>query len=303
MSDVPVWNCEFATLPAGADRPRTAADDIGNLTVGAKFMMKCHGDIAVTWDQTAPHFAFAKGDEQYSLYLLKVMRQDPNDAQYLVTAYKAGEHAPEYVRVLQGVKDAEKGFEFSKPKWAVKSVLDPKQPPQPYGPFGPWNLHMPLWFMISLLIFAALAIFLIVRKARKMGQRKRMLEELKLHATAMPPLHQFYRDARQLRRRLHTLKESSELQQISQDLDKNFRLFVLRRFQIPTLQWSNRAILEDLRRRHRKIYRASGEPLKKTLRELDKLKARAVMEPQDVEQLYRMSLDTAEKLENAGGRA
>jgi hypothetical protein len=130
-----------------------------------------------------------------------------------------------------------------------------------------------------------------------------MLEELKLHATAMPPLHQFYRDARQLRRRLHTLKESSELQQISQDLDKNFRLFDLRRFQIPTLQWSNRAILEDLRRRHRKIYRASGEPLKKTLRELDKLKARAVMEPQDVEQLYRMSLDTAEKLENAGGRA
>jgi hypothetical protein len=164
-------------------------------------------------------------------------------------------------------------------------------------------LSVPLWFVILIFAILAAVVYFIVRKTRKISQRRKMLEELKLHKTAMAPLHQFYRDARVLRRRLHTVKESGELQQISKDLDRDFRLFVLRRFQIPTLQWSNRAILEDLRRRHRRAYRLAGAPLKKTLRELDKLKARSEMKAADIEQLQRMSLDTAEKLEADGGRA
>ncbi|MGZ3721765.1 MAG: hypothetical protein ACXVA9_02465 [Bdellovibrionales bacterium] len=297
MSDVPVWNCEFAPMP------EAGTPDLASLTVGAKFAMKCHGDIAVAWEPGNPHLAFSKPEEQYTLAILQVVKQDPNDAQYVVTAYKPGEHQPEFVRVLQGAAGSEKGFESAKPKWAVKSVLDPKQPPQAFGPFGPWSLHMPMWFIVSAVIFLALLIYFVVRKARRMSQRRKMLEELKLHKTAMAPLHQFYRDARLLRRRLHTVKERSELQQISQDLDRDFRLFVLRQFQIPTLQWSNRAILEDLRRRHRKTYKTSSEPLKKTLRELDKMKSRSELDAKDVEQVYRMSLDAAEKLETAGGRS
>ena len=295
---VPVWSCEFAPLTG------EGSADLASLTVGAKFAMKCHGDIAVAWDETQPHLVFAKPEESYTLAILKTTQQGPNDAQYIVTAYKAGQHAPEYVRVLQGAAGSEKGFESVKPKWAVQSVLDPKQqPPQAFGPFGPWSLGLPMWFIASILIFLALLIFLVVRQLRRMSQRRKMLEELKLHKTAMAPLHQFYRDARLLRRRLHTVKEESELPQIAKDLDRDFRLYILRQFQIPTLAWSNRAILEDLRRRHRKTYRGASESLKKTLRELDKLKMRPQFHSKDVEQLYRMSLDTAEKLENAGGRS
>src|SRR4051812_36370244 len=96
MSDVPVWSCEFAALTG------EGAGELSALTVGAKFAMKCHGDIAVAWDETAPHLAFAKPEDSYSLAILKVTQQGANDAQYIVTAYKAGEHNPEYVRVLQG---------------------------------------------------------------------------------------------------------------------------------------------------------------------------------------------------------
>src|SRR5690349_9894755 len=141
MSDTPLWTCEFI--------PKTGGPALDSLTVGARFNLKCHGDIAVNWDQNeVPHLKFAKEDETYSLAILNVVQQTPNDVQLEVTAYKAGDFHPEYIRVLQGGGTAEKGFETSNPKWQVKSVLDPKQPPQPYGPIGPWSLGLPLWFAL-----------------------------------------------------------------------------------------------------------------------------------------------------------
>lgn len=296
MSDIPVWSCEFFPLKDG-----TALED---LTVGSRFGWKCHGDIPVSWDETKAQLAMPKEDGAYTLAILQTLRQDPNDVQYEVTAYKAGEHKPEYLRVLQGKGTAnEKGFEVAQPKWAVKSVLDPKNPQQqPYGPFGPWNLGIPFWFVLTAALLLVTLIFLIVRKTRKMNQRRRMLDDLKLHKTALSPIYQFYRDARQLRRRMHTVKETTDLKKISEDLDREFRLFVLRQFQVPALEWSNRAILDDIRRRHRKTYRASADPLKKTLRELQKLKAQEKVSAEDLEQMHRMSLDTAEKLVEPGGR-
>jgi hypothetical protein len=66
MSDVPVWNCDFAPLKEGG------ASDLSALTVGAKFAMKCHGDIAVAWEQSPPHLAYAKPEDNYTLAILKV---------------------------------------------------------------------------------------------------------------------------------------------------------------------------------------------------------------------------------------
>jgi hypothetical protein len=181
--------------------------------------------------------------------------------------------------------------------------LDPKQQPQPYGPFGPWKLDLPLWFVIAVIAGLVLLVWAVARRIRKYVQRKRMLESLKLHATALPPLHQFYRDARQLRRRMHNVKEPDELKGIGADLNRDFRLYVLRKFQIPTLDWSDREVLRDLRRRHRKTYNFAADPLRKMLRELSKLVGRDKVEAGDVEQLHRMSIDTAEKLDGEGGHA
>jgi len=295
MSDVPVWTCDLAAL-TGKD-----AGDMAALTVGSRFGMNCHGDIAVSWDSSKPHIAFAKPEENYTLYILKVVRQDPNDAQYEVTSYKPGDHVPEYIRVLQGAPGSERGFEVSHPKWTVKSVLKPNEQNTPYGSFGPWKLSLPLWFVILVCVILAAAIFFVVRKVRKYQQRRRMLEDLERHRTAIPPLHQFYRDARLLSRRMHTAKDPADLKKLGEDLNREFRLFVLRQFKIPAFDWSNRSILRDLKQRHRKVYRASGIPLRKTLRELDHLKARTEVTSKDFDQMYRMSLDTAEKLE--GGRA
>lgn len=288
MSDAPIWRCEFYQL--SKESPPLDA-----LTVGAKFGWRCQGEIAVEWAPGAPSVQFPDAKFDHSLKILQVLRQEPKEAAYVVTAYKPGQHQPEYLRVMQGSR----GFEASKPQWQVKSVLQPNTKPEAYPPFGPWSLSLPLWFFISLAAVSILVVWLIVRQVRRYHQRRRMLEELARHKTAMPPLHQFYRDARQIRRRLHDAKTVEDLKNISVDLNKEFRLFLLREFEIPTLDWSDRAILEDLRRRHSHVYEGAGDSVKRTLRELLKLSSRPNVLLQDVEQLHRMSLDTAEKLGDA----
>lgn len=295
MSEVAVWNCEFFPLKS------EGAVALDALTVGARFGWKCHGDIGVPWDPQRPlELAFKEKDQQYTLAILKTLRLDPTDVQFEVTAYKPGDHKPEYVRVLQGQGTVgEVGFEALKPAWTVQSVIDPKQPPQPYGPFGPWSMTIPLWFTLAVALVIVAVAYSIFRRVRKYTQRRRMLEELARHRTALLPLHQFFRDARQLRRRLHTAKDIAELKAIGDDLDREFRLYVLRQFQVPALDWSNQDILKDLRRRHRKTFAVASDSLKRTLRELMKLKARAAIDPKDIEQIYNMSLETAEKLDGA----
>lgn len=286
---LPIWNCEFqqSTEPAGPE--------LNALTVGSLFVLKCEGDIAVNWNADPINVLFAKKDDAHTLAVIQPVLLEPNQFQALVSGYKAGEFAPEFVRIVQG----EQGFEFTQAKWQIQSVLKPNEPAEAYPPFGPWGMAMPLWVIFVAVLVLGLFCTWLWRFLRRHSQRKKMLAELEKHKTAISPLHQFYRDARQLRRRIHQARADDELKSISQNLDREFRLYILRQFQIPTLDWSDRAILEDLRKRHRKTFMQAGDPLKKVLRELRRLAAQDRVLLKDVEQMQLMSIDVAEKLDQA----
>ena len=285
---LPVWTCEWQ----GRE----------NLTVGAIFKAKCHGDIPVTWGEGPLEVKFAKEEDAYSLVVLNADKLSPNEADLTVTAYKPGEHQPEYARFTQG---ATSGFEVAKPSWSVKSVLDPQKPPQPVASLGPWSVGFPMWIALAAALVLALIGLIVWRTVRRVRQRRRMLDDLQRHKTAILPVHQFYRDARTLRRRLNGAKTVEELRQVAAELNREFRLYVLRQYLIPTLDWSDRQVVDDLRRRHRKVYAQTLDPLRRTLRELGKLAQQPNVLLADVEQLHRMSLDTVERMERAraeGGR-
>ncbi len=289
MNEVPVWSCEFKELPEQSK--------LDSLTVGAKFSLQCQGEIAVAWQDGLVRPIFPQKEQLYTLTVLETVRLDPNRADFVVTGYKPGQHEPEYVRFMQG----DKGFEVLKPKWAIESVIkqEEQQPQQPYPPFGPWELSLPLWFFLTLGVLGLALGLVLLRFLRRRTQRQRMLDNLKLHRTALSPLHQFYRDARLIRRKLHSAKAVEELKKISDDLDREFRLYVLRQFEIPTLDWTDSEILHDLRKRHRRVYRQASEPLQRILRELFRIKARDQLLLADVEQLHRMSLEAVERLDRA----
>ncbi len=296
MSALPIWKCEF--------QPDTTpeATPLDNLTVGAPFLLNCRGDIEVTWIKDFPlGVRFAKPEEAYSLQILKTEHLGPQEARFQVTAYKAGPHKPEYMRVvqMQGPGAGELGFEVAKPEWTVKSVLKPNQPNQPYPPFGPWGISLPMWLWLVVVFAVAAVAYAAIRKVRKMNQRSKMLADLARHKTPLSPLHQFYRDTRNLRRKLHGAKQVEELGELSRDLNREFRLYVLRQFQIPTLDWTDGQIVRDLRRRHKKVYRVAGDHVRKTLRELTRLQAQQPVLFKDVEQMQRMSLETVERIDRA----
>src|SRR5690242_7299376 len=91
---LPIWSCEFQPLNSPGGAP------LDNLTVGSLFKMNCHGDIEVAWNSDSPIAAtFPKEDQAYSLYILKYPKLGTREAEFIVTAYKPGDHAPEYVQV------------------------------------------------------------------------------------------------------------------------------------------------------------------------------------------------------------
>lgn len=290
---LPIWKCEFNEVPGSVG--------MDALTVGSKFGMKCSGDIPVEWPEGAMEVLFPTKEGAYALAVLEEKTASPNGIELVVTGYKPGKHAPDYIRLVKkGV-----GFEVAKPEWEIKSVLKPNEPAQPYPPFGPWGLNFPMWVLIAAAIALALILFFGYRKIRRYNQRQRMLVELARHKTALAPINQYYRDARQLHRRLNNAKTAEELKVLADELNREFRLFILREFQIPTFDWSDRAIVDDLKKRHRKVYNEAGDRLRKTLRELSRMAAQKQILLPDVEQLHRMSLDTVERVSSAGkgGRA
>lgn len=278
---LPIWTCEMKSTE--------------NLTVGSLFKLSCHGDIEVAWGEGPLKAVFPAKEFDYALAVLKADQLSGKSAELTVTSYRAGQLKPDYIRIVQG----EQGFEFSKPEWTVKSVLKPNEQAKPYPSFGPWTLPLPIWFLVSLALALVLIGYAIYRTIRRYNQRTRMLADLEKHRTALSPLHQFYRDSRNLRRKLHNVKQTEELPSLTAELDREFRLYVLRQFKIPTLDWSDREIVRDFKKRHRKTYYRVREPLRKTLRELTKLKSQKQVLFKDVEQLHRMSLDTVEKIERA----
>lgn len=283
MTEFPVWSCDLS--------------EAKDLTVGRKFGVKCHGDIDVGWKPGPLSVIFPKEEDGYSLVVLAAPKLEKNDVELVVTGYKPGQHQPEYLRIVQG----EAGFEVQKPHWEIQSVVKQGEKPQPYASVGPWSIGLPLWFLIAAAVVLLALVYAGYRIFRRVHQRRQMLADLERHRTTLSPLHQFYRDARMLRRRLNQAKTAEEAKAVADDLNREYRLYILRQFRIPTLDWSDRAIVADLRRRYRKVYRRAGASLGKTLRELSRLREGETVLLKDVEQMHRASMESVERLDEAGG--
>lgn len=260
-------------------------DGSDQLTVGHVFYFNCDGDWPAL-NKESLELRLEEADK-YKLKLLDFEFTSKTSAKLTVTSYKAGTHQLKAVQMV----DAENSVVLNELQFHVQSVLNPQEPEaEPYGPMGPLNIGLPLWFPLAILLvlFALIGLFGYRWKLRR--EKKKLLAEMRVNESAQDPYFQFYQSLRKIQRGFSGAElPASELQAHYESLNQAYKIYLARQFEVPTLKWSERKILSDLKKNHRAFYQEYRLEVRKALAELaragkisDKLSAK------DLEQLLAL---------------
>lgn len=257
--DVPQWNCRVEGTPRDQQ-----------WTVGETFDLVCEGPSA---EFLSTELSFKEeGKTGYELRVLEVTKQTENALDMRVTSYVAKPHEFKKLYIMdQG--EAVVGVDaFTLP---MKSVItDPQQ--KAYGPAGPMSLAYPIWIWLVLGGVLLFGLFFGLFRMNRRAQMRRVIEELKQHNTALGAFNQFNKDVRILGRQYiftetpgwPDLKKQRYLDQ----LDEIFRMFLLREFYIPALEWRSSLILKTISKQDKKKFAAYSDDLQSFLKEMDRAK-------------------------------
>lgn len=257
--NLPQWTCKVETMPKS-----------DQFTVGEIFDLICEGPKA-TFLSADVHFE-EEGQSPYRLRVLEVLEQTDNKLSMKATSYLAQPHKFEKTFIVEQGKKVVQVEPF---QLQLKSVIT--QPQQkPFGPMGPLRLAWPNWLWISLAVLLVLAALYALFTLRRRSQMRRVLDELKQHNTALGAFNQFNKDVRLLGRQyvFSDTKGWSEQQKSRylENLDEIFRMYLLREFYVPALEWNSALVVKTLSKQDKNRFVAYGPELKKLLKELDRAK-------------------------------
>ncbi len=290
---LPAWSCQVER------DPQLQFEGKQGLTVGEIFTLKCQGEPAA-FEKKEWQFELQKGFE-YGLKLLEVKSYQPDFAELKVTTYKAGGLQFGHLVLTDGVHRQE----IKDLKFAVESVVEPpknNQPPQPYGPVSPMLISLPMWFWIIIAALAAVVVGWLIRRIVRSVQRKRVARELSKHQTALTPYNQFNKDLRSLMREYIFNDKinwpQSRVKEFVSLLNRYYRVFILREFSVPALEWSSGAVVRDIKsRRRKKLQKQTIGSLNLTLREFDKAIERIEkVDMTDCQQLLEITRKSAQSI-------
>lgn len=238
------------------------------ITVGQKFSIACSGD-EVQWDKQK--LVILKKDKTEDpmtndLAILQVTNIAPSKIDLLVTSYKPGSYKVDDYILTDKVNSAQlSGFTYD-----VKSVIPQGAQPTPFAPYGPWTLSVGIVYWLILLVIIGGICYEAYREFKKWKTRKRLIEELKNYKTARSPYDELHSDLRKLERNL-------ELQKVTVDeflasLERSYRLYLIRELEVPALDWADKEIVKEVKRRHKKIYLKIKKDLVDYFAEIRKIK-------------------------------
>jgi hypothetical protein len=297
-----------ADIQCRLDIPNAGGNGEGAaLTVGQVFVLDCEGP----WPEMKSEAVELRLDKEnaYKLKLLKFEFTSKTQAQLTVTSYKAGQHQLKAVQVV----DAEHSVVLGDLSFAVNSVINQQDPPkEPYGPFGPLILHLPIWYPLSVVLFFAALGSVFFYRWRRRRQKMKLLDRMRLNEYAMDPFFQFYQTARKLQRSYGFFSgiplAAGEASKFVFELEQAYKIYLARKFQIPTLYWGERRTLRDLKRHHREFFNVFRLEVRKSLAEISRaVKAGGTMNEKDCQQLFdllRKQVDQIDRwLKTHGGAA
>ncbi|MGE0763163.1 MAG: hypothetical protein AB7N80_07795 [Bdellovibrionales bacterium] len=291
-SEGPLWDCKIAKANDGPD--------LNQLTVGAKFLLNCSGPSIPPWTAVPP-LAFATPEDSFTLQVLKVNKADANSAELVVTGYKAGEYSG-----LVAIGVGANQVRVHDLKWRIETVVQPQQgqPPKPFPPFGPLVIHWPWWLWTGIGLFIFLVGALTWWRVQRYRARQRLLEKIQAKASVLSPYAQLHKELRALLRRYEGVSmadDNHKPEDYAQGLNESFRQYISRELLVPAAEWSDAAVIRDIRKRHKMLYKKSGAEIYSVLRELKRARASKRLSFIDCHQLHEMSRRTAEKIERSKG--
>lgn len=235
------------------------------LNVGRHVLLTCHSENSSVSVNTG-RLVF-KGDEQQTgaVHLIKAEAQG-SDYKLELTFYRAGQHNLEQVPL----SDGENELILKVPSFDVKSVIEEPQngkPPQPFGAILPIGLSTPILYFIMLVAVVVLGVLGFAMKWKRAAYYRELKRRLKDHVSPLDPDTQFYRSMRQLEKISYPPSE----------LERAFRLYVLRSYDLPMFDLSDPKVLKYCRYQHPRL-KSLRLQLAKILEDFNALKA-AVADP------------------------
>lgn len=287
LPPLPAWSCRVQKNDADG------APELETLYVGDKYLLRCEGPFVDNLGQKLKLEPLNEVD-QYAVAILEFRTVDNDGLWATVTSYKPGTHKLSGFQLVDGQRIIPvEGGELQ-----IKSALQELPPEQLNNPeamkmtmLGPFLLAMPWWYW-ALWAAALLAIFgVLARFIWRKVQRKKILENLARQATALTPYNQFNKEIReQMRKYTSTTQIKDFGAAYMKDLDQSFRMYLLRELLVPANEWSTRAVMRDVKMRHKKIYKNLGPQVRRVLIEFDRARRDpGIVTVEDCEQMREMS--------------
>lgn len=169
----------------------------------------------------------------------------------------------------------------------------------PFHLFGPFKLGFPGWYYGAWILAALVVVYIVWRKYRRYSVRKKLIESLAAHSTALSPFNQLNKDIRLLLRD-KGLESKENLGHFVFEMERLFRLFLVRQLTVPALDWSDREILADIKKQHRKVHTEAAGKMAGLFREYKKAHgAKEKLTRVDAEQLLEMSRKVADLVDRS----
>lgn len=254
--------------------------DKEKISVGDHLVLSCSGNdnAGFSFDKS---FFKSEESQKYKIKLFKIKPDSGSDFSIDYTIYAPGDYKISDLILTDGTNE----INLQGPSVKVESVIKPSadgKPTEPFGAILPIRISTPLFYYIILLaLILVLAGYAFYRIRRKIYYKK-LNEKLKQYVSPIDIDSQFYKAIR------ITEKAGYPLDQ----LEKAFRLYSLRAYQLPMFDLSNERISKYFRRLYPE-YKATRLSLNKLLAEFEELQKNNNLNTEEkhefVKKLYRFA--------------
>ena len=252
------------------------------VTVGRHILFQCTGE----WEKS---FNFSQAQlllDEKSKFSMQMHGAEARSSQQFdldLVLYVAGEIKLEDLIITDGTQQISLGPQTFQVQSVLEKSAEGKQP-EPFGAILPFPIPWPksYWIFLFLVVFVFLSsLFWYVRKQIRYRQLQKKLKD---YASPVDPDLQFYK----------SLRKAEMLGLRIADLEKSFRLYILRRYNLPAFDLKDSSLLRLFKKNHPWL-KSQRQEIKKILVDLKMVKDTKEDKELLTKKMYRF-VDHAEAL-------